>query len=66
MIKKLLKLCRRITCKHEFKDLNDEIEIGMTVSWGLNPTKEFQSTYECVKCGKQKIRKYIYFGGIKD
>jgi len=53
-------------CKHEYKSLNDEVEIGITMSWGGKPTKHFQSTYQCTKCGRSEPQTYIYFGGLYD
>lgn len=49
-------------CKHKYHSLRDEVFIGRCVNWGLGVSDEFQSTYECKKCGKQEIRRYYYFG----
>jgi hypothetical protein len=53
-------------CNHDWKWLNDERYIGITMSWGLKPTKEFESTLECKKCEKQKKKKYVYWREYKD
>lgn len=53
-------------CNHNFKNLDDEICLGLTASWSLKLTKCFQSTYRCSKCGMEKKERYIYFGGLYD
>lgn len=64
----MLKIIKQKMCNHDFKslNLNDEIEIGITVNWAYKTTKEFESTYICTKCEKHIKRRYIYYGGIKD
>lgn len=62
----MFKRIKQLFCKHKFKRLDDEICIGETLSWAFKPTKEFESTYRCLNCGKEEKRRYIYFGGIYD
>jgi len=54
---------KRKFCEHAFKPYGLETQIEDTLSWGMKPTKQYRQEYKCIKCGKTKQRKYIYFGG---
>lgn len=66
LISKIKKWIKQKYCEHDYHGIGDEKCIGMTASWALEPTKEFEQTYRCTKCGKEEKRQYIYYGGIKD
>lgn len=53
---------KRLRCKHEFKTVEERFR-GVTMSWGLTPTRSFDFVDECKLCGKRVTEKaMIIFG----
>lgn len=52
--------------RHDYqRDISTERFIGVTLTWGLTPTKEFECVNRCA-CGATQPDRYIYFRGLKD
>ena len=51
---------RQKRCKHQYKVLN-RIITGVTLSWGLKPTRQFTFHSKCKLCGHKKTETGMIF-----
>lgn len=66
LLTSIIKKIKQIICKHKFESMGKERYIGETCNWSFSLQPQFEQVYECVKCGKRKKKKYIYWGNIKN